>query len=173
MDGFTGSQPPSAYEEVQWLADTLVAFMGIGWLINYVAMIRHSYAGRTYCMGIIPLCNNIGWELVYTLVYPSSNRVELAVFAAGVTLNIIIMVAATRSAKREWSHSPLVANHTTLIFFGGTLVCFAGHVALAAEIGPALAYSWGAVICQLVLSIAGVCQLLQRNVTRGTSVTLW
>ena len=173
MDGFADLQPPPAYQEVQWLADTLVAFMGAGWLINYVAMIWHSYKGETYSMAIIPLCNNIGWELVYTLVYPSRNRVELAVFAAGVSLNVLIMIAAARAAPTEWGHSPLVANHSPLIFLAGTLVCFTGHVALAAEIGPSLAYSWGAVVCQLVLSIGGLCQLLQRNSTRGTSWTLW
>ncbi|RYP42594.1 hypothetical protein DL767_000118 [Monosporascus sp. MG133] len=173
MDGFGNSRPPPAYQEVQWLGDTLVALMGIGWLINYTAMIWHSYTGETYSMAIIPLCNNIGWELVYTMVYPSSNRTELAVFAAGVTLNVVIMIAATRAAKTEWSYSPFVTNYLPLIFVVGTLICFTGHIALAAEIGPALAYSWGAVICQLVLSIGGVCQLLQRNSTRGTSWTLW
>ncbi|KJZ71105.1 hypothetical protein HIM_09524 [Hirsutella minnesotensis 3608] len=173
MDGFTDLQPPAAYQEVRWLADTLVAFMGIGWLINYAGMIWHSYKGETYSMAIIPLCNNIGWELVYTLVYPSQNKVEVAVFAAGVTLNVVIMMAATRAAKTEWSHSPLVANHTALIFLTGTVMCFTGHLALAADIGSALAYSWGAVICQIVLSLGGLCQLLQRNSTRGTSWTLW
>ncbi|ODA80718.1 hypothetical protein RJ55_03677 [Drechmeria coniospora] len=173
MDGFNHQPPPPAYQEIQWLADTFVAFMGVGWLINYGAMIRASYEGKTYSMGIIPLCNNIGWELVYTFVYPSANKVELAVFAAGVTLNLVIMVAATRASRAEWGHSPLVANHTPLIFAAGAILCFAGHVALAAEIGPALAYSWGAVICQLTLSVGGLCQLLQRNSTRGTSVTLW
>lgn len=173
MDGFGIVQPPSAYEEIQWLADTFVALMGFGWVINYMLMIWHSINGETYSMALIPLCNNIGWELVYTFVYPSTNNVELAVFGAGVTLNVFIMVAAARSARTEWSHSPLVADHTTLILLGGTLVCFAGHVALAMEIGPALAYSWGAVICQLALSIGGVCQLLQRNSTRGTSLSLW
>ncbi|KFH44079.1 hypothetical protein ACRE_051600 [Hapsidospora chrysogenum ATCC 11550] len=173
MDGFGGSHtPPPAYQEVQWLADTLVALMGLGWLINYAAMTWHSRTGETYSMAIIPLCNNIGWELVYTIVYPSSNMVELAVIAAGVTLNTVIMAAATRAAKTEWSHSPLVATYSAFIFVGGTLICFTGHMALAAEIGPALAYSWGAVICQLVLSIGGLCQLLQRNSTRGTSWTL-
>lgn len=173
MDGFTDLQPPQAYCEVQLLADTLVGLMGVGWLVNYAGMIWHSYRGQTYSMAMIPLCNNIGWELVYTLVHPSPNRVEVAVFAAGVTLNVVIMAAAARAAPSEWSHSPLVARHTSLFFAAGTLVCFAGHLALAAEIGPALAYSWGAVICQIVLSLGGLCQLLQRNSTRGTSWTLW
>ncbi|KJZ73006.1 hypothetical protein HIM_07578 [Hirsutella minnesotensis 3608] len=173
MDGFTTLQPPAAYQDFAWLADILVGAMGVGWLINYAGMIWHSYKGETYSMAIIPLCNNIGWELVYTLVYPSRNKVEVAVFVAGVTLNVMIMIAAARAAKTEWNHSPLVANHTTLIFFGGTLMSFAGHLALAKEIGPGLAYSWGAVICQIVLSLGGLCQLLQRNSTRGTSWTMW
>lgn len=173
MDGFNNAQAPSGYQEIQWLADTFVALMGLGWVVNYALMIWHSTKGETYSMALLPLCNNIGWELVYTLVYPSSNKVELAVFAAGVTLNVFIMATAARSARMEWSHSHLVADHAALILLLGTFVCFTGHVALALEIGPALAYSWGAVICQLALSIGGMCQLLQRNSTRGTSWTLW
>ncbi|OAA32941.1 hypothetical protein AAL_00406 [Moelleriella libera RCEF 2490] len=173
MDGSSNAAAPPAYQEVQWLADLFVAGMGLGWVINYVLMIWHARQGKTYSMALIPLCNNIGWELVYVLVYPSKNRVELGVFAAGVTLNVFIMLTAARSAKTEWSHSPLVANNTGVLLVGGTAVCFTGHVALAMEIGPGLAYSWGAVICQLLLSFGGVCQLLQRNSTRGTSWTLW
>ncbi|KAI1082130.1 hypothetical protein F5B20DRAFT_587788 [Whalleya microplaca] len=173
MDGFSNALPPPAYQEVRWLADTFVVMMGVGWMINYVGMIWHSRKGDTYSMALIPLCNNIGWELVYTLVYPSSNNVELLVFAIGATLNIFIMAAAARAARSEWSHSPLVRDHALFILLGLTLMCFAGHVALAMEIGPDFAYSWGAVICQLTLSIGGVCQLLQRNSTRGTSWTLW
>lgn len=173
MDGFGDLHPPSEYEKVSWLADTFVAGMGVGWLINYAAMIWHSYRGDTYCMSIIPLCCNIGWELVYTTIYPSKNPVELSMFTAGLSLNFFIMVAAMRATKTEWKHSPLVANNTPLIFGVGTTICFVGHLALAVEIGPELAYTWGAVICQLLLSTGGLCQLLQRNSTRGTSFTLW
>lgn len=165
--------PPPEYLEVQWVADTLVSLMGVGWIINYGAMIWHSYQGKTYSMAILPLCNNIAWELVYTLVYPSTNFVELVVFLGGVALNVVIMIAAARAAKTEWRHCPLVANHTISILVITTIVCFTGHVALAQEIGPGLAYNWGAVICQLALSGGGLCQLLQRNSTRGTSWTLW
>jgi paspaline synthase len=173
MDGFGNVQMPPAYAEVEWLADLFVAGMGLGWVVNYVLMIWHSTKGETYSMALIPLCNNIGWELVYTLIYPSTNRVEWWVFVAGVSLNFFIMVGAARSARAEWAHSPLVAEHTMLFLAVGTAVCFTGHVALAREIGSSLAYSWGAVICQLMLSIGGLCQLLQRNSTRGSSWTLW
>ncbi|KAH8897626.1 hypothetical protein GQ53DRAFT_637206 [Thozetella sp. PMI_491] len=173
MDGFRNAPMPADYREIQWLVNIFITGMGIGWIINYGLMIWHSRESKTYSMAIIPLCNNIGWEMVYTLVYPSPNRVELAVFAGGVTLNVFIMITAAQSAKTEWSHSPLVSNNTALIFIVGTLVCFTGHVALAKEIGPGLGYSWGAAICQLVLSIGGLCQLLQRNSRRGGSWALW
>nr|AFO69287.1 IdtB [Periglandula ipomoeae] len=174
MDGFSNvQQAPLAYQQVQWLADTFVTLMGLGWVINYVLMIWHSRKGEPHSMALLPLCNNLAWELVYTVVYPSSNKVELAAFVAGVSLNFLIMAAAVRSAGREWSHSPLIAEYTAFVLVAGILICFTGHVALAMEIGPGLAYSWGAVICQLALSIGGVCQLLQRNSTKGTSWKLW
>ncbi|KAK7955213.1 hypothetical protein PG996_016023 [Apiospora saccharicola] len=173
MDGFNDAQPPPSYLEVQWLADLFVLLMGVGWLVNYVLMVWYPYTERTYSMAIIPLCCNLGWELAYTLVYPSAHLVEYSVFVAGVTLNLGIMVLATRGAPNEWRHSPLVANNVPFLFLGTTAVCFTGHVALAIQIGPGLAYSWGAVICQLGLSMGGLCQLLQRNSTRGTSGAMW
>nr|J7FIJ6.1 RecName: Full=Terpene cyclase idtB; AltName: Full=Indole-diterpene biosynthesis cluster protein B [Claviceps paspali]AFO85421.1 IdtB [Claviceps paspali] len=174
MDGFSIlHEPPAAYKEVKWMADTFVAGMGLGWIVNYALMIRFSWKGRPHCMALLPLCNNIAWELTYTIVYPSANRVELLVFAIGLTLNFFIMVGARRSARVEWRHSPLLSEHAGFILLVGTLLCFTGHVALAMEIGPGLAYSWGAVVCQLALSIGGLFQLLQRNSTAGTSWTLW
>ncbi|KAI0600756.1 hypothetical protein F4775DRAFT_598862 [Biscogniauxia sp. FL1348] len=142
MDGFNNVQPPVAYQEVRWLADTFIILMGIGWTINYAGMIWHSRNGDTYSMALIPLCNNIGWELMYTLVYPSSNKAELLVFTIGVALNIFIMAAAARAARSEWSQSPLVRDHAPFLLLGLTLMCFTGHVALAMEIGAAFAYSW-------------------------------
>ncbi|KAG6204172.1 hypothetical protein E4U35_003601 [Claviceps purpurea] len=175
MDGFSGSlRPPPAYEQVQWLADSFIALMGLGWIINYVLMVRMSIKGEPHSMALIPLCNNIAWELTYTAVYPSANRLERSVFAIGVMLNLFIMAGAVRSARIEWrQHSPMLAEHAGWILLVGVMVCFTGHVALAMEIGPGLAYSWGAVVCQLALSIGGVCQLLERNSTAGTSWMLW
>ncbi|KAG5921877.1 hypothetical protein E4U61_006108 [Claviceps capensis] len=175
MDGFSSSlRPPPEYEKVQWLADSFAALMGLGWIINYVLMVRISIKGEPHSMALIPLCNNIAWELAYTAVYPSANRVERSVFTIGIVLNLFIMAGAVRSARIEWrQHSPMLAENAGWILLVGVMVCFTGHVALAMEIGPGLAYSWGAVVCQLALSIGGVCQLLERNSTAGTSWMLW
>ncbi|KAK7706983.1 hypothetical protein SLS64_007191 [Diaporthe eres] len=156
MDGFNDLQPPKAYEQVQWIADIFVALMGVGWIVNYGSMLSHAYTDSTYSMALLPLCSNIGWELTFVLVHPSPNPYEFWVFASLLTLNLGIMVSAARVAPKEWTHSPLVARNSALIFLAGIIFCFAGHVSLAAQIGPALAYSWGAFICQLSLSVGAL-----------------
>lgn len=173
MDGFDDTTAPQAYLDIKWIPDTFVALMGLGWSINYVGMVQHSFRDRTYGMAIIPLCNNIGWEIVYAFVYPSKSTMERAVFLTGVSLNLGVMYAAIKFSPREWGHAPLVEQNLAFIFFVGVFACLGGHIALAAEIGPSLAYSWGAVICQILLSVGGLGQLLARNSTRGGSYFLW
>nr|AFO69305.1 IdtB [Aciculosporium take] len=174
MDGFSVSQePPPAFKEVKWLADTFVAGMGIGWLVNYCLMVRHSGKGEPNCMALIPLCWNVSWEIMYTIIYPSGNKVELTVLSMGLAANVFVMAAAVRSTRIEWRHSPLVADNAGIIYLVVTLVCLAGHVALAMEIGHGRAYSWSAVVCQLTLSVGGLYLLLDRNNTAGGSWMLW
>ena len=173
MDGFDVSSAPQAYLQHKWIPDTFVVLMGLGWTVNYVGMVRYSFRDRTYGMAIIPLCCNIAWELVYTFVHPSKSIVERAVFLVGLTINTGVMYAAIKYAPTEWSHAPLVRRFIRPIFAVGILACLAGHLALAAEIGASLAYSWGAVICQLLLSVGGLGQLLARGSTRGGSYGIW
>lgn len=173
MDGFDASQAPQQYQDVKPLADLFVVGMGLGWLINYFGMVYTSFKERTYGMAIMPLCCNIAWEIVYCLIHPSKNRVELSVFALGLVINLGVMYAAIVFSSREWSHAPLVERNLPRIFCVCIIGFITGHLALAAEIGPSLAYSWGAVVCQLLLSIGGLCQLLCRSSTRGTSWMLW
>ncbi|PLB38598.1 meroterpenoid cyclase pyr4 [Aspergillus candidus] len=173
MDGFNVAQAPPEYLAVKPIADLFVVGMGIGWVINYVGMVYKSFKDQTYGMAIMPLCCNIAWEVVYGIIYPSKSLVEQSVFLAGLTLNFGVMYAAIRFAPNEWTHAPVVMRHLPLIFCLSMLGFLTGHLALAAEIGHSLAYSWGAVVCQLLLSIGGLCQLLCRGSTRGASYTLW
>lgn len=173
MDGFNVAQAPPEYLAVKPIADLFVLGMGIGWVINYVGMVYKSFKDQTYGMAIMPLCCNIAWEVVYGVIYPSKSLVEQSVFLAGLTLNFGVMYAAIKFAPNEWTHAPVVMHHLPLIFCLGMLGFLTGHLALAAEIGHSLAYSWGAVVCQLLLSIGGLCQLLCRGSTRGASYTLW
>lgn len=173
MDGFDVSQAPPEYLQVKPIADLFVVGMGIGWVVNYVGMVYTSFRDKTYGMAIMPLCCNIAWEIVYGLIYPSKSRLEQGVFLSGLTLNFAVMYAAIKFAPNEWRHAPIVMQNLPLLFAIGVLVFLTGHLALASEIGPALAYSWGAVVCQLLLSTGGLCQLLCRGSTRGASYTLW
>nr|E3UBL6.1 RecName: Full=Terpene cyclase paxB; AltName: Full=Paxilline synthesis protein B [Penicillium paxilli]ADO29934.1 PaxB [Penicillium paxilli] len=173
MDGFDVSQAPPEYQAIKPLADLFVVGMGVGWIINYIGMVYISFKHETYGMSIMPLCCNIAWELVYCLVFPSKSPVERGVFWMGLLINFGVMYAAITFSSREWGHAPLVERNISLIFFVATMGFLSGHVALALEIGPALAYSWGAVICQLLLSVGGLSQLLCRGSTRGASYTLW
>ncbi|KAJ5911751.1 uncharacterized protein N7473_001054 [Penicillium subrubescens] len=172
MDGFDVSQAPQDYQAVKPLADLFVLGMGLGWVINYVGMVYTSFKERTYGMAIMPLCCNIAWEIVYCVVHPSKSRIELGVFVIGLLINFGVMYAAIVFSSQEWSHAPLVERNLPWIFCIGVIGFLTGHLALAAEIGPSLAYSWGAVVCQLLLSVGGLCQLLCRGSTRGASYTL-
>ncbi|KAJ5332658.1 uncharacterized protein N7506_006441 [Penicillium brevicompactum] len=173
MDGFDVSQAPKEYQDLKPIADLFVLGMGIGWVINYIGMVYISFKERTYGMSIMPLCCNIAWEAVYCLVYPSKSGLELGVFAVGLLINFMIIYTAVTYSPREWSHAPLVEQNILWIFFVGITGFTTGHLALAAQLGPALAYSWGAVVCQLLLSVGGLCQLICRGSTRGASYTLW
>lgn len=172
MDGFGDANAPPAYHAVKPIADFLILLMGVGWVINYAGMVHKSFQDRTYGMGIMPLCCNIAWEVVYGLIYPSPSTLEQGVFLAGLTINFAIIYAAIRFSPNEWTHAPLVRDNLHWIFLVGILGFITGHLALAAEIGHALAYSWGAAFCQLLLSLGGICQLLCRGSTRGASYTL-
>lgn len=173
MDGFDVSKAPQAYLDIKWIPDLFAALMGIGWSINYIGMVRASFRDRSYSMALIPLCNNIAWETVYVFVHPSRSIVERTVFFIGLSLNIFVMYAAIKFSSNEWSQAPMIQRNLPTVFAIGILACLTGHCALAAEIGPSLAYSWGAVICQLLLSVGGLGQLLARNSTRGGSYTIW
>lgn len=173
MDGFDHSNVPPDYQRVEWIANVFVFGMGAGWLINYVGMIYSSFREQTYGMALLALCCNFSWEVVYGLIYPSSSWIEQVVFLAGLAVNVGVMYAAIRFAPNEWAHSPFVMNNITFIFAIGVAGFLTGHLALVAQIGHSLAYSWGAVVCQLLLSVGGLCQLLGRGNTRGASYTLW
>ncbi|KAF4212565.1 hypothetical protein CNMCM8980_000766 [Aspergillus fumigatiaffinis] len=145
MDGFDVSKAPPEYRAVEPIANLFVLGMGVGWLINYVGMVYKSFKDKTYGMAIMPLCCNIAWEVVYGIIYPSKSWVEQGVFLTGLSINFGVMYAAVRFAPNEWTHAPLVMHNLPLIFAIGMFGFLTGHLALAAEIGHSLAYSWGAV----------------------------
>lgn len=174
MDGFsTHIQPPPEYISVKWISDIFVFGMGLGWGTHYAVMTYVSIKDRTYCLNIMALCADFAWEVVYGFVYPSNDWAERAVIFVALLVNILVMYAAIRATPNEWQHSPLIMQNSLLVFVATTVLWLGGMLSMAAQLGPARAYSFGAILCQMLISVGQVCQLLSRNNTRGASYTLW
>lgn len=153
MDGWSDlSSAPPQYREVAGIADWALLAQGLGWSINYLAMIYHSYKDRTYGMAILPLCCN---------------------FATWMILNLFVMYTAIKFAPNEWQHAPLVRQCLPWIFPVAIAAFTAGHLALAATVGVSKAANWGAFLCFELLTSGAVCQLMSRGSSRGASYTIW
>lgn len=174
MDGWSDlSSAPPQYREVAGIADWALLAQGLGWSINYLAMIYHSYKDRTYGMAILPLCCNFAWEFVYSVIYPSHNSAERAVLTTWMILNLFVMYTAIKFAPNEWQHAPLVRQCLPWIFPVAITAFTAGHLALAATVGVSKAANWGAFLCFELLTSGAVCQLMSRGSSRGASYTIW
>ncbi|KAJ8179082.1 hypothetical protein LV157_007418 [Aspergillus fumigatus] len=174
MDGWSDlSSAPPQYREVAGIADWALLAQGLGWSINYLAMIYQSYKDRTYGMAILPLCCNFAWEFVYSVIYPSHNSAERAVLTTWMILNLFVMYTAIKFAPNEWQHAPLVRQCLPWIFPVAIAAFTAGHLALAATVGVSKAANWGAFLCFELLTSGAVCQLMSRGSSRGASYTIW
>ncbi|GFF55259.1 hypothetical protein IFM46972_10224 [Aspergillus udagawae] len=173
MDWFFGSPPPPEYQAIAWAANTATVIETVGWAVNYGDSIYRSVKDRSYGMAIFPLCLNISWEIVYTMVYPCNDPYQKAMIVTWLLLNPAIMLCAIRYAPNEWQHAPLIRDNIPLIFALTTMVCIAGQLAAAATMGPGLAANVVSCFCYLLLTVGSLCQLLIRGSSRGTSYTTW
>ncbi|KAL4922266.1 hypothetical protein BDW62DRAFT_207587 [Aspergillus aurantiobrunneus] len=174
MDGFTSHlEPPSEYNRVKWISHIFVLATGLGWCSHYVVMTYVSIKDRTSCMNLMALCADFAWEFVYCFIYPSQDWVEWSVIFVALLMDVFVMYTAIRASPNDWKHSPLVMQNSILLFVGTTALFLGGMLAMAAQLGPGQAYSFGAILCQMLISVGQVCQLLSRNSTRGASYTLW
>ncbi|KAJ5936693.1 hypothetical protein N7466_003143 [Penicillium verhagenii] len=147
--------------------------MCVGWLVNYIATIRKSFQDRTYGMALMPLCCNIACEFVYGVIFPPDIPLWPCIFAGWLTLNLIVIYAAMKFAPNEWSHAPLVERNISWIFVVTIGVWMSAHLTLVAHVGKSAGAAWSSWFCQLLLSAGGVCQLIVRGSTRGTSLFIW
>ncbi|KAL4811697.1 hypothetical protein BDW67DRAFT_179385 [Aspergillus spinulosporus] len=173
MDWFIGAIPPPQYQAVAWMVDIATVVETIGWAINYGESIYRSVKDRTYGMAIFPLCLNLSWEIVYTMVYPCNDHYQKAMIVSWLLLNPAIMLCAIRYARNEWQHAPLIRDNIPLIFFLTTVACILGQVAAAETLGPGFAATVVACFCYVLLTVGSLCQLLIRGSSRGTSYTMW
>jgi paspaline synthase len=173
MDWFIGAIPPPEYQAVAWFANVATIIETIGWAINYGDSIHRSVKDRTYGMAIFPMCLNLSWEIVYTLVYPCNDTYQWIMIVTWLLLNPGIMLCAIRYAPNEWQHAPLVRGNIPLIFALTMVACILGQLAAAATLGPGVAATVVACFCYLLLTVGSLCQLIIRGSSRGTSYTMW
>lgn len=173
MDPYYAISSPLSSPTAEVVANTLRVLCSVSWNTCYIAMVYSSFRDKTYSNAIIPLCNNLGWEIVYGIFY-CPNLFFMRVQNFGwFFLNLGVMYAAINFSSNEWRHAPLVERNLTHIFAVGIIGLTAGHFALAAQLGPHIAFIWSAKGCQLVLSVGSLSQLLSRGSTRGGSYTIW
>lgn len=119
MDVFDDALAPPAYQAVKPIANLLFTLTGVCWVSHYIIMIHKSFQDQSYAMGIMPLCCDFGWELVYVLVYPPPNTVELGVNITSLAVDFAVIYAAVRFSANEWTHTPLVRDNLHWIFLVG------------------------------------------------------
>ncbi|KAI5778562.1 integral membrane protein [Geopyxis carbonaria] len=173
MDSFPLSTAPQAYLDIKHIPDFFVALEALGWNLCYIALAIQSLRDRSYGMSLIALCNNMAWELVYSVIYPPAGKLEQGMILLWVLLDVVMMYSALRFSALEWRHAPAVQQLLPVIFAAGVPFCVWGHWALAVQLGPEYGIFWGAVSCQIVLSVGALAQLLTRGSTRGASWAIW
>ena len=173
MDPWIALASPLTSQAVEDVANALRVICALCWNISYIAMAYASFRDKTYGNALIPLCNNIAWEFVYSFIHCPKLTFVRVENTGWFVLNLAVMYAAIKYAGNEWNHAPIVKHNLPLIFAAGIFAMIAGHLALAAQIGPRIAFIWSAKGCQLVLSTGALSQLLSRGSSRGGSYVVW
>ncbi|XRM39596.1 hypothetical protein ABZX51_002946 [Aspergillus tubingensis] len=173
MDAFDLSTAPQEF--ASW-ATTLYAcniYTNFIWLYVYYGMIYRSYKDKSFAMPLISQCLNIAWEIVFGFLFSQDHWFITLSFQAAVISNCGVIYAAIKYGAREWDRSPMIQRNLPWIYIGGTLLAIVGHISLTKELGMVRACFQGAIVCQAILSVGYVCQLLVRGSTRGFSLNLW
>lgn len=165
---------PSKFGEdttsAQWFFKALAILTAIPWCFHYAEMIRVSFRDLTYCMPLFPLYNNIAWEIVYTFVCNFEDGTIPSAIA--LLLDCGVLYTTLKFAHREWRHAPYVQHSLGSITIVGLVVGVLFHSALSNLLGKASGFMWGAIICQVFLSVGLLRQIMIRRSTRGSSYRL-
>lgn len=169
---------PLPLQELAWLCYACQTISNVFWVTNYVTMVTTSLREQTYCMPLLALCSNLGWEFTYAFIFEfddgGSSDYARYLHYIGVTVNCYVAYLTVKNGKaREWAHAPLIQKNLGKIVVVGILVFTVAEVLFAMQIGLAHSQQWAGCACQLFLSLSMLCQLLTRGSSRGTSYLLW
>lgn len=143
------------------------------WLYVYCMMIYLSIKERTFGMPLISQCVDIAWEIVFGIYFAYDNWIIAASFFITVVVNSTVTWAAVKYGAPEWDRSPMIQRNLGLIYVGGIAIGIAGHIAGVRELGAIAALFVNAIVCQAILSVGYLAQLLVRGSTRGLRLGLW
>lgn len=180
-----------------WLVPASTACLGVGvifWLVTYVLMVRRSLQTGYTPVPLIPLGLNLAWEVVWAF-YVTDIPLELAGFGFWLLLDIPVLYATLRTARKSFATQPLVGRNVGTIL---ALVFVAGVAAnglfawwwlsephrgygikwgktwkgLEARDTTELSY-WSAGLAQVLFSIGALAMLMQRGHSGGQSYAIW
>lgn len=155
------------------LSEILKIVAAVGWSVNYISMVHKGWKDQIPSIGILPLCCDIAWEFVYAWIYPLASAHWQGVVRVWFVLHTAVLLTTLKFASNDWPDNTMIRRHLPLLY-GFVILAFGlGHLALAAEIGPALGFHWGGALCQFLSSSCGMAQLLCRGNTRGASYLIW
>lgn len=144
--------------------------MCLCWLATYAGMVRKSFQDRSYSMPLMPLCCDIAFEFVFSVLYPPTEAPILQyVFGSWMAGSVMVVFATIRFMPNEWKHAPLVQQNILSILAVTILGWMTAHLALVAQFGADDGSAWGGCLCQLLLGAGSLCQLIVRGSSRGAS----
>ena len=172
MESFDLTNGPPEIQAYTTPMICLNLYNNASWLYVYFGMIYRSIKDKSYAMPLYSQCLNIAWELTFGLMFIHDWKV-CATFLVTVPLNCIVVWAAISHGAREWDRSPLVQRHLLWYYVVGTAVSVALHLCAASELGTEKAFFINAIVCQAVLSVGYLGNLIHRGSTRGFAMDLW
>lgn len=173
MEAFDLSAAPPEFGVWAPTIYALNAYTNVIWLYVYYGMIYRSYKDKSFAMPLICQCLNIAWEITFGFLFSLDHWLISVTFQVAVVTNFGVIFAAIKYGSREWDRSPMIQRNLPWIYGGGILLAIAGHVCLVSELGIVKACFANAIVCQVILSVGYVSQLLVRGATRGFSLQLW
>ncbi|KAL3476507.1 hypothetical protein BJX99DRAFT_270494 [Aspergillus californicus] len=174
MNEWDLSSGPPEFLEMLWLHEIAVFVCWSGWLLNYILTVRAVLRDRISGVFLLPLCNNLAWEVAFTIFHQAPSRAGTVTYTLWMLIDIYMVYLSVKFApKATDAHTHPLGNYLPAVAFVVFLACLLGHLALIVDLGLTKAFFWSAWVDQVTLSTSGLVLLIQRGHTRGTSWGMW
>jgi hypothetical protein len=100
---------------------------GLLWIVTYALVIRIGFRQRTYAIPMLAVALNVGWEIVYGVLYPPESTALRLVHALWLLLDLIILYQLYRFGRGEQTQR-LIARYFHSILAGMLVLALVGHL---------------------------------------------